>query len=97
MLKQAIPGVLLVILFIVFVISSSCSGVVDPLPATATPTLVYQIDPPETIVPTIVVVPLVQPKRYIDFQAEVVCYYTQVAISCVPGNQTKIFTYDLLR
>lgn len=87
---------ILLLLFIVSIIGA-CSTVVDPAEPTITPN--YTTDPPETVVvptPTTVLVqvPLFQPRRYIDYQAEVVCYYTpSFDISCIPGSQTKIFTY----
>jgi hypothetical protein len=92
-----------VVVLVMYVVAqlAGCSNVVDPTDLTTTPT--YETDPPYTeVAPTptsvLVQVPLFQPRRYIDYQAEVVCYYTpSFDISCVPGNQTKIFTYDLTR
>lgn len=85
----------LAVIFLLGLYAAGCTGVIDPTgDMTITPN--YTTDPPETeVVPTPTPV-LIQPKRYIDYQAEVVCYYIPNSdISCIPGNQTKIFTYDL--
>ena len=37
-------------------------------------------------------VPTEEVKRYIDWTAQVICYYTPTDIYCIAGNQTQLFT-----